>query len=336
MTITMLKRLAAIFIPLDGIPIFGVHANEKVTAEKTTWIKDLRVYEGGEWEPLKAIDFVANTLKELGFKDKNIGVETLDIPGVCYDYLRKLLPKASFNDCQLVFDRMRAVKSPAELKHLSQINMATAKAITVAFEMARPGDTEKEIAKNMIELTLSYGADTVAFMTMGAGPNIWEIHHIPGNYKIIDGDLIHVDFGCLFEGYLSDISRTAVVKKADKTQLEAFKFAVDAEQVAGNSLKPGCKVFDVHNAVKDFYESHGHSYNRAFIGHSMGIGCHEYPFLGPSHSNWILEEDMFFQLEPSIVLGDSRIHTEDSFIVTKTGGKNVSEYQDITELQVIR
>ena len=42
MTITMLKRLAAVFIPLDGEPVFGIHTNERVTAEKTTWIKDLR------------------------------------------------------------------------------------------------------------------------------------------------------------------------------------------------------------------------------------------------------------------------------------------------------
>lgn len=336
MTIAMLKRLAAVFVPLDGDPVFGVHANERITAEKTTWIKDLRVYEGGEWEPLKPIDFVADTLDEMGYKDKRIGVETLDIPGVCYDYLRKLLPDAKFSDCQPVFDRMRAVKCPKELRHMSRINMATAKAITVAFEIAKPGDTEKEIAQNMIDLTLGYGADTVAFMTMGAGPNIWETHHIPGNYKLMEGDLIHVDYGCVFDGYLSDISRMAVVKKPDNNQLKAYKFTVGAEYATCEALKPGSKVIDVHNAVKKYYESHGQEYNRAFIGHGLGIGCHEYPFLGPSHGDWVLDEGMFFQVEPSVAMGDSRMHTEDSFVVTSDGAENVSEYRDISELQVIR
>jgi Xaa-Pro aminopeptidase len=336
MTITMLKRLAAVFIPLDREPIFCVHANERVTAEETTWIKDLRVYEGGEWEPLKPIDFVANTLNEMEFKNGNIGVETLDISGTCYDYLRKLLPEANFTDCQSIFDKMRMIKSKEELRHLSKINMATSKAITVAFEMAKPGDTEKEIAKNMITLTLSYGADTVAFMTMGAGPNIWETHHIPSNYKIQKGDLIHVDYGCFFDGYLSDISRMAVVKKPNKLQLEAYKFAVNVELATKEAMKPGATVIDVHNSVKEYYESHGHSYNRAFIGHSIGIGCHEYPFLGPSHGEWVLEKDMFFQVEPSIVIGNARVHTEDSFVIESSGSRNVSEYRDITELQVIR
>jgi Xaa-Pro aminopeptidase len=336
MTITMLKRLAAVFIPLDGDPVFGVHANERVTAEETSWIKDLRVYEGGEWEPLKPINFVAETLKEMGYERANVGVETLDIPGRCYDYLRNLLPATKFMDCQYIFDKMRAIKTPEEINHLSKINMATAKAITVAFEMAKPGDTEKEIAKNMIELTLSYGADTAAFMTMGAGPNIWETHHIPGKYKLQDGDLIHVDFGCFFDGYLSDISRMAVVKEADETQLEAYRITVEAENATREALKPGDTVLDVHKAVKGYYESQGHKYNRAFIGHGLGIGCHEYPFLGLSHSDWVLEKDMFFQIEPSLALNHARIHTEDSFVVTSEGGKNVSEYRDVSHLQVIR
>jgi Xaa-Pro aminopeptidase len=336
LTITMLKRLAAVFIPIEGDPVFAVHANEEVTAYKTTWIKDLRVYEGGEWEPLKSIEFVAKTLIELGQSKSRIGVETLDLPGACLDHLRSLLPEAQFMDCQSIFDTLRAVKSPNELKHLGNINMATAKAITVAFEMAKPGDTEKTIAQNMINLTLDYGADTVAFMTMGAGPNIHETHHIPGGYRVKEGDLIHVDFGCLFDGYLSDISRTAVIEKVDPVQLKAYRFAVEAERKVGDILAPCVKVQEVHDTIKEFYESRNYPYNRAFIGHGLGIGCHEYPFLGPSHGDWTLEQGMFFQVEPSVAIDSVRVHTEDSYMVTSSGSKNVSEYRDIDELQVIR
>ncbi len=336
MTIAMLKRMAAIFIPMDGEPVFGVHANEEVTARDSTWIKDLRVYEGGEWEPLKPIGFLASIIEELGLEKAKIGIETLDIPGACFDHLRHLLPEATFVDCQPVFDRMRAVKSPDELRLLSEANMATAKAITVAFEMARPGDTERDVALNMIGLTLEYGADTVAFMTLGAGENIWETHHVPVDYRIRQGDMLHVDFGCYFKGYMSDISRMAVVGEPDDAQLRAYDFAVRAERVTGEALRPGVTVMDIHNAVKEFYESEDYPYNRAFIGHGLGIGCHEYPFLGPSHGGWVLEPGMFFQVEPSLALGHARVHIEDSFVVTVDGGENVSEYRDVSELQVIR
>ena len=93
---------------------------------------------------------------------------------------------------------------------------------------------------------------------------------------------------------------------------------------------------DVHNTVKQFYEKQGYSYNRAFIGHSIGIGCHETPFLGPAHGDWVLESNMFFEVEPSMQIGEVRIHTEDAFIVGKDGARNVSDYRKVSELQVIK
>lgn len=261
-TITMLKRLAAVFLPLDGEPSFGVHGNEQVTARASTWIKDLRVYEGGEWEPLKPIRFLADVLKEKGLGDGKVGIELLEMPGLCLDHLRDLLPDAELVDCQPIFDRMRSVKSPVELDLLSRANMATAKAITAAFEIAAIGDTEREIARNMMDLTFRYGADSVAFMTLGAGPNVLETHHIPTDYAIRAGDLVHVDFGCLFNGYLSDISRTAVTVKPDEKQLKAYEVAVQAEDATSEAMREGATVMDVHNAAKLFYESKGFGYRR--------------------------------------------------------------------------
>lgn len=189
----------------------------------------------------------------------------------------------------------------------------------------------------MIRLTLKYGGDTVAFMNLGAGKNVLETHHVPNDYRIKKGDLIHVDFGCYFDRYYSDISRMAVVGEPNKTQIKAYDIAVEAERVTGDAMHAGVKVIDVHNAVKQFYESKGHEYARAFIGHSMGIGCHELPFLGPSDGEWILEPGMFFQVEPGMRIGNERVHTEDSFIVMTQGpANNVSEYRDVTELQVIK
>jgi Xaa-Pro aminopeptidase len=187
----------------------------------------------------------------------------------------------------------------------------------------------------MIGLTHQYGADSVAFLALGAGRNIFEFHHVPTDYEIEKGDLVHVDFGCYFSGYLSDISRTAVVGQPDETQLRAHGIAIRAERAVASALKAGAKVMDVHNAVRRLYESEGLTYDKAFIGHGLGIGCHEYPFLGPSHADWGLEPGMFFQVEPSLVMGQVRIHTEDSFIVAEKGAENVSEYRDISTMQVI-
>jgi len=335
-TITSLKRLAAVFIFLEGDTVFGVHANEEITARETTWIKDVRVYKGGEWEPLKPLRFVVDVLKEKIVDKSMIGLEMLDVPSLYIDYLRDLLPSAKLVDCKPIFDELRAVKSSDELRLLSDANMATAKAITVSFEMARVGDTERDIARNMMDLTIKYGADKIAFINLGAGKNVFELHHKPVDYKIKKYDLVHVDFGAYFRGYMSDISRMAVVDSFNVKQRKAYDFVVQVERVTGEAMREATTIMDVHNTVKKFYESNNYSYNKAFIGHSIGISCHEYPFLGPSHGDWILKKGMFFQVEPSLTLHNIRVHTEDSFIINTGAAKNVSEYRDVSELQIIR
>jgi Xaa-Pro aminopeptidase len=187
-----------------------------------------------------------------------------------------------------------------------------------------------------MNLAVEYGADGIAFITVAAGPSIFETHHVATDYEIKEGDLVHVDFGAFFKGYMSDISRTAAVGRPDQTQLKAYDIAVRAEWVAAEAMREGVRVMDVHNAAKAFYESMGHPYKRVFIGHSIGIGCHEPPFLGPSHGDWILEAGMFFEVEPSIVIGHARVHTEDSFVVGKGPARNVSEYRDISQIQLIK
>jgi Xaa-Pro aminopeptidase len=337
-TISSLKRLAAIFIPLDGDPVFAVHANEQVTARETTWIKDLRVYKGGEWEPLKPVEFVADILEEKGLAKARIGLELFDIPALSFKYLRDLLPSAEFVDAQHIFDQMKSVKSSEELKLLSDANMATAKAIVLAFEMARPSDSERNLAQNLMNLIVEYGADRVAFVALAAGPNILELHHVAGDYKIKEGDLVHTDSGGYFKGYQSDLSRTAVVGKPSESQLKAYDIAVRAERATASAMREGAKVSDVYEATRRYYESRGFVYGDAFIGHSIGIGCHELPFLGPSHGNWVLEPGMFFEVEPSITIGQVRVHTEDAFVIRKglIEAENVSEYRDISQIQTIR
>ena len=335
-TISSLKRLAAVFLPLDGDAVFAVHKNEQITARETSWIEDLRVYEGGEWEPLKPVEFVAAILKEKGLSKARIGAELFDIPALWFAHLQELLPSADFVDAQQIFDVMKSVKSNEELKLLSDANISTAKAIVLAFEKARPGDSERDLARNLMNLIVEYGADHVAFLSLAGGPNILELHHVPTDYKIKEGDLVHTDSGGYFKGYQSDISRTAVVGKPNESQMKVYDIAVQAEWATANAMHEGAKVSDVYEAARRCYKSKGQSFKSPFIGHSIGIGCHEAPFLGPSHGDWILKPGMFFEVEPSITVGQIRVHTEDAFVVEKTGAKNVSEYRNVSQLQIIR
>lgn len=330
-------RLAPVFLFRDGDPVFGVHANAEVKARRTTWINDIRIYQGGEWIPLAVWDFIAAVLTEKGLETARIGLELLDVPGLAYDHIRTRLPRAEFVDCDTLFSVLRSVKSEDELQWLSKVNLLTAKAITIAFEMARPGDTEQKIARTMRCLLLEYGADRIAFLNLGAGVNTLEHHHVPAAYKLQKGDMVHVDFGGCWNGYMSDISRMAVVGEPTRKQLKAHRIIVNAMEDTVEALRSGLTVLDVHNAAKASYEKQGFRYPRVFIGHSLGIGAHETPLLGEAHGEWRVKPGMFFQVEPDFKEWGFRVHTEDSFIVrTQTPAEVVSEYKTVKNPQIIK
>jgi Xaa-Pro dipeptidase len=336
-------RPAPVVIPLDGDPVILVHpsgsgAGEDVTVRKVSWIKDIRLYDGGEWAPFRVWDAIANVLKEKGLQDSTVGVEVLEIVGGCYDHLRGLLPTVTFTSCEQVFDELRAVKSPEEIKILKDANMATAKALSDAFEEVSNGDTERQVARFIMEGVLDSGANRLAFLSLAAGPNVVEPHHSPGDYKLRKGDMVHVDVGGVWKGYVSDISRMAVVGKPDESQRRAFEVVIKQIWDTAESMQNGVSVLDVHNAAKKSYESHGLKYPRYFIGHSIGLRGHEHPFLAPFHGDWELEPNMFFQLEPSHVASEKiRVHYEDSFLIKENGpAENVSEYADSWELLTIK
>lgn len=336
-------RLAPVILPLDGEPVILVHpsgsgAGEDITARKTTWIKDVRLYEGGEWAPNMVWDAVAEVIREKELHDSTIGLEVLNVVGSSYDYVREIMPSVKFVGCEAIFDRLRAVKSAEELRILSYANMATAKAVSTAYEMASPGDTETQIARSIMELIQDYGASRIAFLNFAAGQNIMEPHHVPGDYRLKDGDMVHVDVGGIWKGYVSDISRMAVVGEPSGEQRKAYEVIIKQMWDTAEVMVNGAKVQAAHDAAKRSYESHGFKYPRYFIGHSIGLNGHETPFLAPFHGEWVLEPGIVFQIEPSHVASDRiRVHYEDSFVIQKNGSAlNVSEYVDSWELLIIK
>jgi Xaa-Pro dipeptidase len=336
-------RVAPIIFPIDGNPVFLVHpsgsgAGEDIMVRQQTWIKDVRAYQGGEWAPLEIWSHISDVLTEKKLKKAKIGLELFDVPASSFEHLKKLQPKATFVDCGPMFQKMRSVKSPEELKILSEANMLTAKAVTIAFEMARPGDTEKKIAQNMIRLMMDYGTSKIRFLSLAAGTNVVKPHNPPGDYKIKKGDMVHVDIGGTWKGYGSDISRMAVVGNPTKKQIEAFNVIIKQMWDTVEAMQNGAPIKEVNQAAKESYESHGGKYPRYFIGHSSGLGVHEHPYIAPFDGEWILEPNMFFQLEPSHVVSDKiRVHYEDGFIIQQSGpAKNISEYRSSRELLIIK
>jgi hypothetical protein len=254
--------------------------------------------------------FVADVLREKELNKATIGAELSDIPGSCLDYLRELLPSATFIDCTPIFDEMRSVKSTEELRLLSAANLATAKAITTTFDMARSGDTEKDMARNLVNLTVEYGADGIAFMVLAAGKNVSETHHLPSHYRIKKGDMVpsfeKAAFATAAEDVFkykirsmkrqSEVEKLRAVKRAalEGTHFEEIKpeNSPTGKSIVARGMKDDMRRLKMETLLKEMADEKGLDSYGLDSGTIGGWADVREKFLGLERKNQATEQDL--------------------------------------------
>ena len=143
------------------------------------------------------------------------------------------------------------------------------------------------------------------------------------NLKIEKGDFITMDFGCVYEGYCSDMTRTIVVGKASEKQKQIYQIVLEAQLAALNFIKAGYTGREIEKIARDVIDQAG--YKECFghgLGHSVGLFIHENPRLSPSENNIILE-NVIETVEPGIYIENfGGVRIEDLIVVTKDGCQN--------------
>jgi methionyl aminopeptidase len=184
----------------------------------------------------------------------------------------------------------------------------------------RPGVTTKQLDEAAEKYIRSQGA-TPAFKgyrgfpgSICASPNHMVVHGIPGPFKLSRGDIISIDIGVVYDGWVADAARTFPVgevspvaaKLLDVTRESLFKAAEQC--VAGNRLG------DVGQAVQSYVEDNGFSVVRSLVGHGIGRSMHEDPQIpnyGPPGKRELLEEGMVLAVEPMTTAGRHAVRMGD-------------------------
>ena len=228
----------------------------------------------------------------------------------------------SFDLLSSVISKLRAVKDEDEIEMIKKATGIVDRAFKRVVQEIYSGITENELAQVLNEYMMYYGADGLAFETIVAsGPNSAEPHHLTGNRKIRKGDVIIMDYGARYRGYVSDITRTVYFGSVDEKFLEVYETVQKAQQAAINLAKPGVEAREVDRAARSVIEAKGYGPNFTHrTGHGIGVEVHEQPFLD-SHNTLKLENNMVFTVEPGIYLeGKFGIRIEDDILL-----KNRSE-----------
>jgi Xaa-Pro aminopeptidase len=187
-------------------------------------------------------------------------------------------------------------------------------------EWIRPGMTEREVAWELESFVRANGAEGLAFDTIAlAGPRAAMPHGRPSDAPVEPGNVLLLDFGCIVDGYRSDMSRTVFVGDVPD-QIRRYHDAVrEAQQAAIDALRPGVDGYDIDAIARQRVaaagvEPYGHG-----LGHGIGLETHEPPSLRRA-VHGILEPGMVFSVEPGIYLpGVTGIRIEDIVVLEESG-----------------
>lgn len=257
-------------------------------------------------------------------KVTRLGFESKDMLYSKYQELKKKLNVAEFVPINDEITNLRRIKTQKELEYIRQAEAIGDKVFSEMLTFIKPGMTELEIAARIEYLLKLYGGQSTSFPAIVAsGVNSSMPHAVPTLKKIENGDFITMDYGCVYEGYCSDMTRTIVVGKASDKQKEIYSLVLEAQLAALEVIKAGLKGKDVDKVARDIIYNAG--YEGCFghgLGHSVGLFIHEDPRFSPSEEA-VIEAGMAITVEPGIyVRGFGGVRIEDLVAVTEDGYEN--------------
>jgi len=306
------ERLLALIIPQSGDPEFIVPELYLEQVRSFSWVESLVSWKDGEDQ----VALLSNTMRRIDKRQATIAVDTR----MWSRFLVMLLaasPNARYEDAGSVMYELRIRKSGQEIELMDKAAEIADAAFTKIIEECRAGMTEHEVAAKIIYELRRLGADGVAFEpVVGSGPNSALPHYRSGDRKLQRGDFVVLDYGCLYRGYNSDITRTIVIGTCDAEGEKVYSVVRSAQEEAYLRTLTGVEAQNVDKVARDVIENAG--YGRFFIhrtGHGIGLEIHEEPYIVAGNS-LKLAEGMTFSIEPGIYLpGQYGVRIEDIVVM---------------------
>ena len=279
-------------------------------------LKGFEVVEIGLNNPM--MQALKTTLDEfgvetLGFEDEYLTVAELN-------GFEAALP-VKFVPLQKEINAFRASKEDWELARMRKAQEITDRAFTEVCTRIHTGMTEKELEAELIYCLYKNGAEGLSFdPIVVSGPNTSMPHGVAGSRVLQDGDFVTMDFGVLYQGYCSDMTRTFFCETADPDYAAIHDLVRSANEKAESLIRPGVRFCDLDKAARDVISEAGYGeYFTHRLGHSIGMQAHEAGDVSQGNPAEI-QEGMTFSIEPGVYLpGKFGVRVEDLVLVTADG-----------------
>lgn len=256
-------------------------------------------------------------LKMIGFEDEYMTVAEFET------YRSKV--KAEFKGATKLLRRLREVKDAAELEALIAAQRIAERALEEICNDIRVGVTEKEIAAKLTYLMLRYGAEDMSFdPIVASGANGSKPHAMPSDKPVAAGEFVTMDFGCIYHGYCSDMTRTVAIRHVTGEMDRVYRTVLDAQRAGIAAARSGVSGADVDAAAREVIRNAGYGeYFGHSFGHGVGVEIHETP-----NASAVWKEPLpvgaVISAEPGIYLpGRFGVRIEDVIIIKEGGCEDI-------------
>ena len=227
---------------------------------------------------------------------------------------------------QLILD-LRSVKDADEAESITAAQRIAETALDEVLEILKPGMTERELAAELTYRMLLHGGEGNSFDPIAiTGAHTSMPHGVPGDAVIRAGDFVTMDFGCLVNGYCSDMTRTVAVGSATDEMRRVYNTVLEAQLAGIAKARAGVTGAEIHAAAAKVIADAGYgAYFGHGFGHSVGLEIHEAPNASPRNKN-PMPAGAVVTAEPGIYIpGKFGVRIEDMLLLTEDGNVNLTK-----------
>jgi len=233
----------------------------------------------------------------------------------------KLLP------AQKIMDSLRSVKEQWEVECITAAQRIAERALDQVLGIIRPGMRERDVAAELTYRMMLLGGEGNSFEPITVtGAKTSMPHGVPGDDIIKEGDFLTMDFGCLKNGYCSDMTRTVAIGHASEEMKKVYYTVLEAQQAGIAKARPGVSGREIHMAAAKVIADAGYGpYFGHGFGHGLGLLVHEGPGASPNNTSPLVEGSVI-SAEPGIYIpGKFGVRIEDLLYLTGEGNVNLTK-----------
>lgn len=315
----------------DAAPILFCSGGERARVDYTMpWVEEAHTIPIIEERSLVegfVRDILGPVLDAHGLANARLGLDEGNF--ILVEAIRQLLPQVSLADGDTPMQLARRIKLPGELALLEEASaLADAVTATGIAHVNAGGVRENDIAAESMHTLFKLGGEYAHVMTpfVASGEHMAPPNRISSDKIIREGDLVFVDIGGAWGGYFGDVARTAVCGKPSRRQQEIYTAVHTGLQAGIEQMRPGRTNEDAARAIRAAAADYGLEEHllSLFIGHGVGIGANEPPYIGevlPGAEEYEFKPGMVFAVEPLIwvpgVRGGGGVRLEEMITITQ-------------------